>query len=542
MVRVIGVTTRRNVIARFVFLGIVLLLVGIRCKYPLITYDEGFANFNALRILQGETPYKDFWSAYPAGQAYALALVFKLWGASLQVSRAFDIAVRWVIVVAVFLLYRRVGARTGAYAAGGIAALIVARSALFSYAVFPALALSLLGILACLIYLDTRRLAWIAAAGLLLGGAALFRWDIAVYGTVAILITLAAYIRRNGKMRGRSAMAAPGGVFLAAAATIAVPVWAWWMLAGGVANVVNQAFVFPVFEMPQYRRLPYPSLGELAALMPGPQFAAKNGYISLMGLLGFYGVLAILLGAAAYLAAIGVKSRFFYTTKQTGLLPLATFGLLLFLQACNRFDMYHLMPAVLLATVLLVLFLEDQLAARSFRWRKARQLTVGVPLVLLLVYLSQSLTLASGFIQFAPYGCFSHLARSGCVEISAEEEQVADFLLANTGREEAIYVGNTRHDIVVANDVGLYFLADRPSATRYSELHPGVITTVPAQRQVIEGLENRHVNYLVLVEMPPAGEPNLSSVSSGVHLLDQHIRSAFNMVAAYGVYQVWRRN
>ena len=54
---------------------------------------------------------------------------------------------------------------------------------------------------------------------------------------------------------------------------------------------------------------------------------------------------------------------------------------------------------------------------------------------------------------------------------------------------EPLFAGLLRHDNVFANDVSIYFLADRPIATRYHELHPGVTTTQAVQEEMVAELQ-----------------------------------------------------
>ena len=55
--------------ATTLLLPCVLLVLIIPLKTPFRSYDERFAVFNATReILNGNVPYKDFWTIYPPGQ------------------------------------------------------------------------------------------------------------------------------------------------------------------------------------------------------------------------------------------------------------------------------------------------------------------------------------------------------------------------------------------------------------------------------------------------------------------------------------------
>ena len=95
--------------------------------------------------------------------------------------------------------------------------------------------------------------------------------------------------------------------------------------------------------------------------------------------------------------------------------------------------------------------------------------------------------------------------------------------------------------MIFVSDVGFYFLVDRQSATRYSELHPGVATTRPTQVEIIQELDAQQVQYLVLVDIWLSQEPNASALSSGVTDLDGYIHSHYHSVNQFGEYQVWER-
>jgi len=119
-------------------------------------------------------------------------------------------------------------------------------------------------------------------------------------------------------------------------------------------------------------------------------------------------------------------------------------------------------------------------------------------------------------------------------------KQAVDYVRENVPAGERIFVGMLRHDRLYTNDVMIYFLSERDAATRYHELHPGLTTTEPNQREIIADLEQARTRWLVLEE-EHVNEPNQSSVSSGVHVLDDFIRQHFSPRARFGEYTVWGR-
>lgn len=537
-----GGAGRREAAAAVSFFAAVLILVGLRIRYPFLINDEGFANYNAMRILNGEMPFRDFWSVYPAGQLYALALVFKIWGANLLASRVYDTVIKFIVVTAMFLIYRRNGSKVGAYAAAGIAALLIARTTVFSSPIYPAFGLGLLAVLTCTAYLRTGGLRWILAAGVCTGAASLFRWDFALYSALAVLGTVLFVAREwDGEQGGNWRSRGKAAFCFAAGAGAALPVWGWWAGSGGAANVLQQVFVFQILVSPPFRRLPYPDLLGVFAPISGGLPSPQAVYLRLLDVLAFYGTIIVYVAAAAYLLVAGLRRKLHFTLEQAQIFPLLGFGVLLFLQAANRFDTGHVLPSLLIAIMLLCLFLEHETRLALAAQQPLRWVAVAVPTLVLMLYLSQTLTLVSGLAKYAPLGCYSGLDRSGCIAITSDQEQAANYLLAHTTRNEKIYVGNTRHDAFVISDAGLYFLADRPAATHMTELNPGVITTAAFQTKVISELETQHIHYVALVDLPTGDEPNLSSVSSGAHQLDQYIRAAFHNTQTFGDYQIWER-
>lgn len=121
----------------------------------------------------------------------------------------------------------------------------------------------------------------------------------------------------------------------------------------------------------------------------------------------------------------------------------------------------------------------------------------------------------------------------------AQQTMAVATLQSLTAPDERIYVGLARHDRVFANDAMFYFLAQRPSATRYHELHPGVTNTLPVQQEMVADLERHQVRYVVLTDMfEGANEPNDSARSTGVTLLDEYLAERYRTANVIGPYRI----
>jgi hypothetical protein len=100
-----------------------------------------------------------------------------------------------------------------------------------------------------------------------------------------------------------------------------------------------------------------------------------------------------------------------------------------------------------------------------------------------------------------------------------------------------------RHDKLLMNDIGLYFAADRPPATRWHHFDPGLQTREDVQRHMIRELEERGTRWAVRdSSWDRASEPNESAVSSGVHLLDRYLAARYRPVRRFGPISLWLRN
>ena len=50
----------------------------VSCDVHLSIYDEAASLYGAVRVMDGELPYRDFWMVYPPGIFYTLAALFSM--------------------------------------------------------------------------------------------------------------------------------------------------------------------------------------------------------------------------------------------------------------------------------------------------------------------------------------------------------------------------------------------------------------------------------------------------------------------------------
>ena len=186
-------------------------------------HDEGIRLVGGELVLAGALPYRDFYTNYGPAQSYWAAALFLAFGTQVLSLRIGILLVNAFAAAALWALCRYAGAGCKAAAAALLLFLLCRQSVAQSlYACDPALALILAAAAALAVESGGPRRS--LAIGLLLGLAALFRFDFGAYATAAA--TAAVAVRRDRPARsvlalwsGVAATAGPAYAFLAMLAT-----------------------------------------------------------------------------------------------------------------------------------------------------------------------------------------------------------------------------------------------------------------------------------------------------------------------------------
>ncbi|MCK4547205.1 MAG: glycosyltransferase family 39 protein [Candidatus Eisenbacteria sp.] len=518
-------------------LAFVYLLVG--ANIGLSIYGEGLSLYGAMRVLDGEVPYRDFWSMYAPGELYLLALLFTLLGPSVIAARLLSLAIIFGLVLTLYVLLRR--SLSGVVSLIGLGLAVVwlgASFRFFTYPVFPALLLILLSTNFLLRYQSSKRVTFLLLSGFFAGFAAFFRHDLAAYALVAETITLLGFellsadrLEREHRSRLKHTLVA-AGLYVAGAGIFIVPVGLYFVIHVPVQTLIADLIVFPARIFPGTRGLPYPPprWENLLFYVPFVVHAMSTAFI-------------IRLGRAEH-------GRLDSARKWT-LILFTALGILFFGQARVRSDIPHLFP-FLLSAVPGTCFLLGELVG-GFRWRDTRWWRSPFRLALLAVLF---LVAASVVVPIKQRGLLarSYLEGANPLELSIERgrgiimtgasktyEDMILFLQEAVPEGGRIYGGTLRHDLVSFGDAMLYFLSDRNCCTGYYEIHPGLTTTRSVQEQIVRDIEFFQVEYVVLFNHFEK-EPNESSKSSGVFILDRFIRENFEPVRQFHLkYTVWKR-
>jgi hypothetical protein len=116
-----------------------------------------------------------------------------------------------------------------------------------------------------------------------------------------------------------------------------------------------------------------------------------------------------------------------------------------------------------------------------------------------------------------------------------------EFIESHTRPDQRLFVGLSRHDRTIGNDNLIYFAAQRLPATKWSHFDPGLQNSYSVQSEMVAELKAVPPPYIVLdSEFDSIYEPNDSSISSGVTLLDDFIHSNYRYVQSFGEMSIWQ--
>jgi hypothetical protein len=525
--------------------------------------DEGLVLFGAERVLNGDVPHRDFFTLYGPGQFYLLAALFKLFGSSVLVERAWDTVVRCISVVLVFIVVRQAAPPRAALLAATASLVWLASFGYHGYPIFPALAVVLGGVaLLAPVLAGAMVTSRLLGAGACAGVVAMFRYDIglAVFATECVVVALSGWCggvtiiaRLWGAVRGVLR-------FGAGFVIVVMPIAVAFAISGVLPDLMFDVVTYPVQSYVKMRSLPFPEIREL-------WWHPREPAVYLQ--LAVYLPLLVCAAAASNLIGTAWSRRSHASAPESigpqpahrvvspwMLLLLVALTLALFGKGVVRVQDVHMGMALVTSLALMGVLAQpapgQRLIGRS-----------TVVIALLITALFTGLRLSSG-LQFArqniawasdpaswtrsatgippaagscsvPIG----LSRLACFRITPEMMQTVLYVEERTAPGDTVFSGLSRHDRIFVNDILLYFATNRRSATKWHELVPGLQTKVPVQEEMVRELQVARPKLIVLTsKWENYQEQNDSVLSSGVTILDDYLRHAYEPVASFGPYTI----
>lgn len=528
----------------FLAAGAVLFLLSGR---NVLVFDEGILLTDVMRTMHGQVFHRDFNYNYGPAQLYLLAGLFKLFGPSVFADRLAAVVSNASLALSLYIVARRLCGRALAV---GAACLSVAWSIglLMTVTLMNPL-LCALTLWASWLILPTsdlrlrrRRALW---AGLLAGIMFLFRYDIGLSIAAANVAAIAAMMflqRRDGELR---VVATVIGLYVAAFVVTILPFAVAYLSVAPLHDLVYDIVIYMSKYYRVGRGLPFPvprfgpTFRELAIYLvpviiglslwmggssmvarrraPKDERAAESpGWAGLMIALGIAAAIVCAKGlvrtgiggmygsvnACVLLAALLIWHRGLFNGWLRGLAiaTIALFGVTCVAAVWGQVFGYglHLEPLV----VNRVLTPNRQPPSPPFQgWCQER----------------------------------TPITRGFCYLLDNDHIQAVEFLAAHTTPNDTLFVGLTHHDRIFANDMITYFAVQRLPAVKWAEFDPFLQNRADIQQEMIARLKERTPPYIMLDrEFDTVWEPNGSSVSTGVHLLDQYIAAHYQPVEQYG--------
>lgn len=490
------------------------LLSGLNFDFKI--YDEGIAVVGAKRVAEGENPNLDFWTIYPPGQYYLLALIFKIFGFELINERIFSIIIFFITAILLYRLSYNLTNSSISIISPIIYVFFISYSTMFGTAMGTSILLSLASFYYLHKWFQLKSTKFLLISSFFAGLTSLFRLDIGTYSFLSNFLILIIYhtqLKLPIKNMMKNLMKYTLGFII-----VSIPFYLLLLIYCGFDNVVEQLIIFPSKIFPDYRSLPFPN--------PFDIFFANKSLTTKLNI--FWTGIVFYLPLVFYIASIII----IYKNQNNGtkiieklkINHIVISGLFFYLQASIRSDLEHLLPTLFISSILLVYVIY------IFGKNKFTKILFTALILFML-----SVPTYKKFELFNKSFVLQKIPRVNGILLSPitayELNTIHNFFKQNVSNDEKIFIGNTRHDLIYINDVMMYFVLNRPISTKYHELSPGLATTKNTQLEIIRDLQNNKVKFVILRrEENPKPEKNLSSLSTGITILDDYLEINFNEV------------
>lgn len=539
----------RSTCAVFIISLLTLLLAS--TSHPTLElYDDGIIVSGADAILHGKLPYRDFWTMYAPGQFYLTALLFHIFAPQLYIARLVGVLSKVAIITLGYISVKHCTQAHGKLLPAACAVVLTLTLAYMGNETFPAFPATALAMLALMLMergLVEYRLKMLFIAGLSTALAACMRHDMGFYTALALSFGTMFISRVQPQPRSWPEISRALGAYWGGILSIGIPVAAFFLYHVPLHDLYENLIYIPSVIYPRVRRLPWPGVTEaqeIAAYMANvSEFPLRT---LIWGMREFVVYVPFLVATPSLL----ISAQKLYRSRQDGagadatcsfILLASALSLLMTLKGTVRPSPHHLAPAVALAVPAGLLMIRQALPTINIMGRLLTICLALASLPLTATCVAGYLFVSDGLFSPSDKDTFSErclhpaLLRLRCVMGYASRGRYAhavDFIQQLTHPGDNIYVGAGRHDRIFASAVMLYFLADRPPATKWYELHPGVQTRTETQLHMIEELRRMQPGVVVLdTAWDRVSENNGSSQSSGVHFLDEWLGECYTEAA-----------
>ncbi|MGH9387568.1 MAG: ArnT family glycosyltransferase [Vicinamibacterales bacterium] len=543
-----------RLVARDRHVAILIAVVGVLLQLPGLLWNppDGKAINNALRILNGDVPYRDFWTMYAPGHFYLIAILFKLFGVQVWVQGLAHQIIVATVAAFLFLLTRRLELpRVPAclVAVAFVGMLWTYAPSISSYE--PALLFLVPAVDRAIAFSQGKSASALIAAGVLCGIGAWFKHDVAFYVAFGIVAGLSASWFLAADRRPVHWVSPPGVLLRVGGGAVVslLPVVSFLALKAR-SDAWRDLIVFPATDFAVVRGEGYPPLfrpwRRVAEWIADP-FDAARAYQTVNTLgdwTASYMPLAVFVAGVIVLLRHRRLDPSAVAVAAISLATLPLFAASAYVQHnTNSTSLWIL--AVILGTI---------------AWASARPRVWASSLLACLFVIHTGALLVDPVLQTARslYRTQSYetLDFPGTTGVRMSRSRftftypIVAFIREHVPEDEPIYVGLVRHDAVVISNQSFYYLSGRRVASRYNELHPGVVDREDIQREIIADLERLKVRCAVLWDFGwskavmndilAARRRQIPEI--GATVLDEYLARNFEQIGRFGEFVlVWRK-
>ena len=518
-----------------------------RIKYGINVYDEGLVLCNAESILNGNIPYKDFWTIYTPGQYYLVAMLFKIFGYQIITTRIFSDILLILSLACIYLIIKEIIPEKIA-----LIFLVFTMIALGTFGfgsvspVGTALLFILINCIYMIKYIKTNNNLYLIISGLLTSLVLFFKQDLGLYTLLTEIIFLFIYTYFNDesyKKKSKKIIKSfkSWKFYLTGIMITGLPIIFLFSYYVPMSDLISQLIIFSTKIYPQYRHLPFPSF--ILNLTPLNADLITNLWIILNTLFRnfiFYFPLILDIMAVIFIIFKHKKQRL---EQNDWIIIFFTLFSIISLNLLDiRPDIVHLFPVMVLSTILFSFIAYKIYTLKQNKYKTHLKIffTVFLMITMISFALNWNTSDTTDIVHI-------NLSRTHDIYTNPQEAQdlknAVNYIQKEVSPNQYIFVGNPRHDKIFVNNIIFYFLSGRQSATKYTELHPGLATTHNIQNQIISEINSHNVTYIIIWNNGTTqySEPNLSGKRSNAKELDNFIKNNYRIIRNFGPYEILKR-